>query len=233
MTDTAFLDDLFGEEPLHEDLVPYLSDWRRGKAIWHPLVHEPMYHEIQNKMYNRMYLSKTAALKKAIEDKKWGSYIFIHERPYRFDALIEVIYDHKERNPEVVWPLIASVWTDSENINQNYDDWVELWDILPERRIELVMEDDERAAYDFLPDVIEVFRGVGHGDAAEGLSWTTNRDKAEWFARRFPGMEGRTPLMVSGTVSKADVLAHFLGRNEFEIVVFPDRVNDLTVVPLG
>jgi hypothetical protein len=48
------------------------------------------------------------------------------------------------------------------------------------------------------------------------LSWTTDKEKAEWFARRFA--IATQPLLVRGTVAKKDVMAVFLGREESEVV---------------
>lgn len=228
MTD---LDDFFGDEPLHDDLVPHLSNWRLGRALFHPLVHEPLYHELQNKHYNRVYLSKKTALAKAITDKNWSSYIFIHERPYRLEALMDVIHDYGVRTPGKMWPLIADVWIDSENIFQGLEEWTALWAYAPNKRIHFVMDDAEKEALRELPEVIPVYRGFTVDGADAGLSWTTDREKAEWFARRFR-QEGVVPKLASGTISKEKVLAYFLGRGENEIVAFPDDVLDQTVVEL-
>ena len=69
-----------------------------------------------------------------------------------------------------------------------------------------------------------------HGHAAVVLALLAagadvDKAKAEWFARRFAGGEGRTPLLVEGTVSKKDVLAYFSNRGESEIVAFPEDVH--------
>ena len=57
----------------------------------------------------------------------------------------------------------------------------------------------------------------------KGWSWTTDPDKAEWFARRF-AVRGKECFVAEGTVSKQYVIAYFTGRNESEIVVDPRRV---------
>ena len=56
-------------------------------------------------------------------------------------------------------------------------------------------------------------------------SFSTNRDKAEWFANRFAMLEGGYPMLSIGTVDKSDVLAYLLGRGEFEILAPPDKVS--------
>jgi hypothetical protein len=47
---------------------------------------------------------------------------------------------------------------------------------------EHLMDAEERAA---LPDVVTILRGFTHAEGARGLSWTLDRERAEWFARRF------------------------------------------------
>jgi hypothetical protein len=61
-----------------------------------------------------------------------------------------------------------------------------------------------------------------------GLSWTADKKKAEWFAGRFPTLNDKG-FVASGWVRKDDVLAHFIGRQESEIVVLPDKVQDVAI----
>lgn len=226
--DVKRLLDTFGPEPLHDDLIPYLVEnggTFGGPGLYHPLVHDPFYNEHLNRQHNRMYLHKKEAIERAIAEGNWGSFIFLHEKPYRFDALTEMLYTHGVTDPKIVWPMISNVWTNIENVHENYDGWREVWDIDIPNRLELVMEDVEREAYAALPETIPVFRGVSHPDAVEGLSWTTDRKKAEWFAYRETGRKGaERALLAVGVAQKKDVLAHLLGRNESEIVVLPELV---------
>ena len=63
-----------------------------------------------------------------------------------------------------------------------------------------------------------IWRG-GDGDrydVAIGFSWTMDRDTACWFALRF---DPPNPLVVTRTVQRRNVLAHFTERDEAEIVV--------------
>ncbi len=214
-------------EPLHPDLAPFLQEWERlpgSQMIHHKLVISLPHHDLQNAWVNQAYVHKLKAVEEAIAESNWAKYVFLHERPYRIDALMEAIHDLGADDPEVVWPLIASAWVDCENINECYNEWWDLLDLDMPRR-ELMMDDDERAALAALPDSITVYRGMGDRDAVSGMSWTTDRKKAQWFARRFAGFNGRTPIMATGVVEKKKVVAHFLGRGESEIVVLPDEVD--------
>ncbi len=78
---------------------------------------------------------------------------------------------------------------------------------------------------DHLPEAFDIWRGgVGrprndwHG-VASGISWTRNRDVACWFALgpSSSWIKGE-PVVLKCTIDRRDVLAHFTGRDEDEIV---------------
>ncbi len=79
-------------------------------------------------------------------------------------------------------------------------------------------------------EVLTVYRGVQGYGSPRGLSWTTDLDKAVWFARRWPYL----PL---GTVWAAEVppkhvLGMFHGREEAEVVVNPRGLRNLRAVAM-
>ena len=227
MTDQQKVDvlmDAFGPEDLDAELVPYLTDGRIGRVISHPLMVHVLYHEQMNKIINQGYRHKKAAVAEAREAGDWEKFVFLHERPYRIEALETVLFEDEVSDKDRIWPLIARVWIDSENIWQCLDQWVDIWNSEGHSH-SIFMEDDEVATFTALPDTITVWRGVAHREAIEGMSWTVDKARAEWFAKRFAGGEGRTPLLVEGTVLKRDVLAYFSNRNESEIVAFPEDVH--------
>ena len=47
------------------------------------------------------------------------------------------------------------------------------------------MDKDEYEAYQMLPDIIDIYRGVGNKSNPNGISWTTNFEMAKWFANRW------------------------------------------------
>jgi hypothetical protein len=64
-----------------------------------------------------------------------------------------------------------------------------------------------------------------------GYSWTLNQELARWYAVRFAGDE-RLPLLAGGWIRKGDVLAHFVRREEAEIVVLPEHVQEIKLFPV-
>jgi hypothetical protein len=114
------------------------------------------------------------------------------------------------------------------------------------------MSEEERKAFEALPDPVQVFRGFHRDGGERGFSWTTDREMAEWFAQVFnrgpkwyrrPGSEpdapllwgdpGGVPRVASGTVAKRDVLAYLLEREESEVLTLPEQVMLTGIERLG
>jgi hypothetical protein len=50
--------------------------------------------------------------------------VYLHEPPYRLDAFMDIAGRLSNKN---FWVLLAGVWTDSENIWQNPENWRAIW----------------------------------------------------------------------------------------------------------
>jgi hypothetical protein len=59
-------------------------------------------------------------------------------------------------------------------------------------------------------DEVKIWRGCGTPNGARGLSWTSDKKRAESHAA------GTEPLVVSAVCRKSDVLAYFTERQESE-----------------
>jgi hypothetical protein len=81
------------------------------------------------------------------------------------------------------------------------------------------MNDDERAELGKLPNKFTVYRGYSSGDPEEfGMSWSTSKDVAEWFARRFARDEDDI-ILEELQVAKEEVFAYLTRRSEEEIIL--------------
>ena len=91
------------------------------------------------------------------------------------------------------------------------------------------MNEEECAAYRSLENPVTVYRGVTSYNAKniKALSWTLDRDTAEWFAHRF-GEEG---AVYKAQIPKEHILAYFNGRNESEVVVNPQYLEQIMEAP--
>ena len=160
-----------------------------------------------------------------MKEGNYLQYVFLYERPYRLEAFKAIVTGKaiNKTDPATYWKLLGRIWVDSENIWQNFIQWKQLWsDPSAHRRI--VMDEDELAALDDLPETVSIYRGAAFRSTRWGLSWTTNYDKAVWFGKR--GARDAKVFVLSGKVKKENVLAHFLGRSEDEIVALPHNITD-------
>lgn len=205
-------------QPLHDDLQPHLHDVPKlGQVLRHPLVFGVPYCTNFNGLYNQQYAAKKEQAEQAKRDGAWSTWITLHERPYRFSALHQVMHLMTDFD---FWQTFGWVWTDSENIWQNHTTIEEMLRVGRSRR-ELMMDDDDRNALKLMDDKLVVHRGHT-AQNPRGLSWTLDRDKAVWFAKRF----SQKGFVTSGVVLKSNVIAYFSGRNESEIVCWPNDVQN-------
>jgi hypothetical protein len=177
-----------------------------------------------------MHERKMCELAEAVKERDWEWFVWLHERPHRLDAVLRLIEEFGVSGKQL-WPVVGHVWSDTESVRQNFDLWRDIW-LMDDADRPMVMSDEERSALAALPQRFEIWRGVNHEDAVRGYSWTLNRERAIWYADRFADGE-RLPLLASGSVKKADVLSHFLRRDEVEIVVLSENVQDIRLFPLG
>lgn len=74
-------------------------------------------------------------------------------------------------------------------------------------------------------DIVIVYRGVGV-NSHKGLSWTTDKTVAKWFAERFK-TNGDIGYVFTGRVHKKDIIGLFNSRNEQEVVCDYRKVKDI------
>jgi hypothetical protein len=112
----------------------------------------------------------------------------------------------------VLSQVIGSVWSSAEFPGSwlTRVDWIDLF------RHAGYTEDGERTAP---PSEITLYRGCPPS-RTRGMSWTSDREVAQWFAERFRDRsERRNSAVYTTTVGGAQVLAKISGRNEFEYVI--------------
>ena len=197
-------------EDLHPDLVPYVSDGPLGKQLRHPLVYQ--IGMMGNGFANAYYLQKVGDVEKALQNKKYDSFVWLHERPYRIEAFQEI---ENLLSDTAYWKLLADIWTDTENQWQNYEEWKDL--IGSERGSRhYLMNEEEFNLLQSLSDEVTIYRGWQKGINENGLSWTLDKAKAKMFSTRI-ALEGE-PLVLEKKISKSDIIAVFTGRNESEVI---------------
>lgn len=216
---------------LHEDLQGWVFTTDSGwPMLNHPLVQMLGYDDTQAGQANNIYAHKQECLAKYRAAREWYGWCAAHERPYRLQAFLDVSLEVTDRE---YWETLRWIWTDSENIWQNAEDWQELLGNTRRKgRGRWFMTKDERADLGALPATFEVWRGTNSPeDTGSDLSWTLDRAKAEWFARRW-SHKGSLRLL-HGEVARRDVVGLVHARGEQEIVVAsPGAVRLLSVTEL-
>lgn len=210
--------DAFEVVDLHPDLIPHVYDGEVGRILHHPLVIEAFFAPHMHKMANRIYESKLAALARATLAEDWHSVVFLHERPYRLNAFTDIA---ETLTDQEYWELLASIWMDTESLSSDQDEWLECLEADRSGRALHMMDEVEWAAWAELPEQVTVYRGYNADEGnPNGLSWTLNRERAEWFAKRFH----REGVLLTAVVPKGVVIAVLLGRGEDEVVINPEDI---------
>lgn len=114
----------------------------------------------------------------------------------------------------------ADAWVLSENpngdVNVSIEELIDMYKYCDKKYL---MAKEDLEVYNNLPDEFIVYRGVSKGRNPKGLSYTRNKEKAEWFANRFG--EG---YLIEKKIKKENVLAYFNTRQEDEIVVDVNQI---------
>jgi hypothetical protein len=183
--------------PLHCELL--FGDDEQLKTIGIPTPDEIVKHKLER-------------LEEAYAEKNIHSYVFTHARPFRFQALLDAKF---WQDPLLGWYEVAGdVWTDTEGPGKNADIWRS--EVFCTMHCHMTMSEEEFAFFQTLKEV-QVFRGADSSKHARtGLSWTLDRNKAMWFAKRY---SSKTPWLAEATVKRPQIAAVFLGRGEKEVIV--------------
>lgn len=205
-------------EELDAELKPYVTGVGNMPMVKHPLVYELLFDTSRCALINYRFKLKQEQVDEAIRKGNPHSYVFLHERPYRFDALRSVMRDWADGFTQ---DLVESVWVDSENIWQNQAGWRQIWQSLDSPWLH--QDVHNRKFYASLPEEVTLYRGIAEGRNPNGLSWTTDRERAAWFAGRFKDGR-RPPVLITGKASKRSIIAVFVDRNESEVVINGETV---------
>lgn len=205
------------QEELHKDLVPYVENSIGFTCLKHPLVFGIPYSKEMNAIYNEQYKHKKEAIDKAFKSKNWGSYLFLHERPYRLSQFLNIIDQLSNKD---YGKYFAEIWIDSENLWQfNFI----LEQLINHPGSKFMMDDEDKKLYKLLPKEFVIHRGH-QGKNKKGYSWTLSYWQAKRFSDRF---QYKNKYISSALVKKEDICTVLKGRGELEIVVPPNKVKFL------
>lgn len=141
-------------------------------------------------------------------------------------AFIKYINDYL--SVEDLSKLLRFAWRSVEfpNRDPNFSH-SQLCQLFKECSKELLMHKEELAAYNKLPKIIHIYRGVTSGKKKDimSLSWTTDHDMAVWFSKRF----GHKGFVCEADIAKEDILAYWDLNNEAEVIVDFKKLKDVQI----
>lgn len=159
-----------------------------------------------------LYEAKFSMARKYLSERDLTAYLHVVvERPWRL-TILERWWSRGKLSRAEAAGLLLDAWADTEMPTDNLEDPAYLWR-------ELGFATDDPEGWAALPDTLTVWRGGPTG----GISWTLDRERAEWFAQRFTAGGGKRPLWQT-TVPKAVALGYVNQRHEREVILDPDSV---------
>ena len=123
--------------------------------------------------------------------------------------------------------ILADAWIRSENPNDDPNlSQAKLLSLFQSAEPSHLMSQDELNTLNDLDSTVTVYRGVTSFNAknVKALSWTLDRNVAEWFASRFD----EDGTVYQAQIDKPHIYAYFDGRNESEVIVDPKYLMDIT-----
>jgi len=134
--------------------------------------------------------------------------------------------------------LLGRHWIEFDNIHLYLDDLLDeesspLYSFVDYRGLPVhaMMDDDEQAAYEALPDEITVYRGCYKGNI-QGLSWTLDAEVAKKFPSLVRYRQKGQPLLVKAMTKKKDIIAVKSGRKESEIITYKPKHISTSHIPI-
>ena len=124
--------------------------------------------------------------------------------------------------------LLGEAWVGSEYANEDANvSKKEMIELFKRADKKALMSESELETYNDLDDTLVVYRGVSvdKKNSTDALSWTTSFGKAKWFAERW----GKG-VVYAATIDKNNILAYFDRRNESEVVVDFNKLQNIRIV---
>lgn len=137
-----------------------------------------------------------------------------------FATFVRMIPDLDDRS---FWEALSYTWTMDSSPWQDEDMYRGMFSS-PKPGREALMNERDRAALTALPATVAIYRGFTHDGREVGLSWTTERKVAEFFACRFAVLDLGQPRVAQGTIDRDRILAYFRDRNEAEVIALSEDV---------
>lgn len=211
-------------EPKINPMIPVLVD--------HPFI-SSLYMQINGDVCNILeskenYNNFIEEIKRKIDSETdCKNVYFLIQKSFR-SAFLK--YTHNYLSNEDLGKVLKMYWqnNDSVNVDANISK-LQYVKLFKKCGRENLMTKEELEAYEKMPDKIEIYRGINNFSKhpVNGLSWTTDKDQALWFAKRFK----ETGTLCKTTIEKEHILAYFSYENEtvIDIHFLKDVVKEIVI----
>lgn len=157
------------------------------------------------------------------EEKSFSKLCMMINKPYR---LFFLYLNQNNISKDEYSKQLKQIWLSTEFPNTDKNVSVDkMLKLFKKADINSLMDDKEKNIFDNLPSQVKIYRGTYKEDNYNALSWTTDYDKALWFATRF-GEEG---YVLEAMIDKTDIIAFFNDRNENEVIVDFHKIKNISV----
>ena len=118
--------------------------------------------------------------------------------------------------------MLREVWMSAEFVINSGVPLSDLVNMFRKCDLSILMSEQELETFISLSNGVSIYRGVRNESYKLGLSWTLDKNRADWFANRFDCYKN---FVYKIPIEKDAVLAYFSSRGEDEVVVDINAIN--------
>lgn len=141
------------------------------------------------------------------------------------DRLAAMLALTEGADASVFWTVFHRAWS---NCDDTWDQRAALYSALVRHAPAVPhLKGNDLEFWNALPEVVTVYRG-GDWLRRRGMSWTTDKEVAEGFARGHRNIRPVWPVVLEARIKKRSVLTVFTDRSESEVLVRPRALQRMT-----
>ena len=175
--------------------------------------------QVNSISFLRQDIDRFNMIRESVKDGKINNedILVLTEKRYKEDVFFSLIKEEKDLFK--VRELAILVYCELEYINR-YDEFKDIFEKTKGFITENDIEIDE--------DVVTIYRGVTEksSEISTALSWTLSKEVAKFFSTRFDS-DGE---IYCAKINKEDILVANNLRNEFEVIVNPDKLMNVSKI---
>ena len=175
--------------------------------------------QVNSISFLRQDIDRFNMIRESVKDGKINNeyLLLLTEKRYKEDVFFSLIKEEKDLFK--VRELAILVYCELEYINR-YDEFKDIFEKTKGFITENDIEIDE--------DVVTIYRGVTEksSEISTALSWTLSKEVAKFFSTRFDS-DGE---IYCAKINKEDILVANNLRNEFEVIVNPDKLRNVSKI---